>query len=273
MPKGKTMHARTLTAMICLLSLSACASGPTLSAADPGATPQVTQARAVMDEQLSRAPFIKDVVFVVGDENIPMINYTDPNTGEGHSVVLPDLLPGSIGTSYSPSPNAYTEAAWRISYHNFQDGHDYFWLWSGWSQTDAQQMADALRVLVLDARQQIDRMLATRYQKFLELCSTYIDSKTSAPVPEEARQHQLLSQDAASRNDTDKALDESDKMVDAAPCWAQARYQAAQLEAQVGYYPVAVQNLKKYLLLEPDASNAQAVKDQILIWNGRMGLE
>jgi tetratricopeptide (TPR) repeat protein len=267
------MHARTLTAMTCLLVLSGCASGPTLSGADPGATPQVTQARAVLEDQLSRAPFIKDVVFVVGDENFPIINYTDPNTGEGKSVVLSDLLPASIAISYSPSPNAYTEAAWKVSYHNFQDGHDYFWLWSGWSQSDAQAMADALRVLVLDGRQQIDRMLATRYQKFLELCGNYMQSKTSAPQSEEARQHQLLSQDAASRNDMDKALDETDKAVDAAPCWAQGRYDAALLEAQVGYYPVAVQDMKKYLLLEPDAPNAQAARDQILIWNGRMGNE
>jgi tetratricopeptide (TPR) repeat protein len=267
------MYARTLTAMTCLLLLSGCASGPTLSGTDPGSTPQVAQAREVLNEQLSRAPFISDVVFVVGDDNIPMINYTDPRSGNGQSVVLPDLLPGSIAISFSPSPNAYTEAAWRIAYHNFQDGHDYFWLWSGWSQADAQQIADALRVLVFDARGQVDRMLAQRYQKFLELCGTYLSSKTEAPVPEEARQHQLLGQDAASRNDTDKGLDEYDKMVDAAPCWAQARYQAALLEAQVGYYPVAVQNMKKYLLLEPDASNAQSVRDQILIWNGRMGLE
>lgn len=187
-------------------------------------------------------------------------------------MVLSDVLPASIALSYSPSPNAYTEAAWKVAYHNFQDGHDYFWLWSGWSQADAQQIADALKVLVLDGRRKVDAMLATRYQKFLELCGGYL-GKTAAPVSEEARQHQLLSQDAQSRGDMDKALDESDKMVDAAPCWAQGRYQAALLEAQVGYYPVAVQDMKKYLLLEPDASNAQAAKDQILIWNGRMGNE
>ena len=255
------------------LLLSGCASEPTLSAPDPGAAPQVTQARAVLDQQLNRAPFIKDVVFLTGADEFPMINYTDPETGNGQSVVLSDLLPASIAVSYSPSPNAYTEPAWKVSYHNFQDGHDYFWLWSGWSQADAQQMADALRVLVLDGRQKVDRELATRYQKFLGLCGTYLAAKTTAPVPEEARQHRLLSQDAASRNDTDKALDESDKAVDAAPCWAQGRYDAALLEAQVGYYPVAVQNMKKYLLLYPDAPNAQAVRDQILIWNGRMGVE
>ena len=134
-------------------------------------------------------------------------------------------------------------------------------------------MADALRVLVLDGRQHIDGMLAERYQKFLGLCGSYLSSKTTAPVPEEARQHQLLAQDALSRNDTDKALDESDKVVDAAPCWAQGRYQAALAEAQVGYYPVAVQNMKKYLQLYPDAPDAQAVRDRILVWNSRMGVE
>ena len=255
------------------LLLSGCASGPTLSAADPGATPQVVQAREVLNQQLNRAPFIKDVVFLTKEDEFPIINYTDPGTGEGHSVVLSDLLPSSIAISYSPSPNAYTEPAWKVSYHNFQDGHDYYWLWSGWSQADAQQMADALQVLVQDGRRKVDAMLAERYQKFLGLCGAYLDGKATAPVPEEARQHQLLAQDAQNRNDTNTALDETDKMVDAAPCWAQARYQAALVEAQVGYYPVAVQNMKKYLLLYPDAPDAQAVRDQILIWNGRMGIE
>src|SRR5579885_353840 len=224
------------TPAICLLPLllSACASAPTLSAPDPGATPQVVQAREVLNQQLNRAPFIKDVVFLTGADDFPIINYTDPTTGNGQSVTLSDVLPGSIAISYSPSPNAYTEPAWKIAYHNFQDGHDYFWLWSGWSQSDAQQIADALRVLVLDGRRKVDAMLAERYQKFLGLCASYLDGKPAAPVPEEARQHALLAQDAASRNDTDRALDETDKAVDAAPCWAQARYQSAQLEAQVG---------------------------------------
>lgn len=64
------MRTRTITAMPCLLMLllSGCASGPTLSAADPGATPQVAQAREVLDEQLNRAPFIKDVVFLTKED-------------------------------------------------------------------------------------------------------------------------------------------------------------------------------------------------------------
>ncbi|MGE5624482.1 MAG: tetratricopeptide repeat protein [Bacillota bacterium] len=256
-----------------LLSLSGCTSAPTLSTPDPGASPQVVQARAVLNQQLNRAPFVKDVVFIVDTGQIPMINYTDPNTGEGKSVVLTDLLPASIAVSYSPSPNAYTEPAWKVSYSNFQDGHAYFWLWSGWSQADAQQIADALRVLVLDGRQKLDAVFAARYQKFLGLCQTWLESKTAAPVPEVARQHQLLARDAMSRNDTDKAVDEYDAALLAAPCWAEGRYQAALVEAQMGYYAVAVQDMKKYLLLSPNTPNAQAARNQILIWNGRMGVE
>jgi regulator of sirC expression with transglutaminase-like and TPR domain len=45
------------------------------------------------------------------------------------------------------------------------------------------------------------------------------------------------------------------------------------LEGQTGWYLVAVQDMKKYLALSPDASNTQALRDQILVWNGRMGNE
>jgi len=272
------MHTRaiTVTAMwpyALLLLLSGCASSPTLSSADPGASPQVAQARAVLSQQLDRAPFIKDVVFVTDADQPRVINYTDPTTGVAQTVTLVTLLPDSIAVSYAPSPNAYTEAAWKISYSGYQDGHTYFWLWSGWSQSDAQQIADALRVLVLDSRQNMDQVFAGKYQKFLQLCQAWFGSKTPAPFPEEARQHQLLAEDAVSRNDLDKAMDEYDAATGVAPCWAEGRRQNALLEGQTGWYFVAVQNMKKYLLLVPDAPDAQAMRDHIVVWNGRMGVE
>lgn len=269
------MRTRTITAMPCLLMLllSGCASDPTLSTTDPGSTPAVVQARAVLNEQLNRSPLVKDVVFLVDPGQVRMINYTDPNTGNGQSVVLAGLLPASIAVSYSPSPNAYTEAAWRVSYTNYQDGHTYFWLWSGWSQEDAQQIADTLRVLVIDARQNLDAVFEDKYKKFLVTCGPYLGGKVAAPFPDEARNHQLLAQDAQSRNDTDKALDEYDAALNAAPCWAQGRYQTALVEGQTGYYAVAVQDMKKYLLLSPDSANTQWIRDQITVWNGRMGVE
>jgi hypothetical protein len=269
------MHARTLTAIPCLLTLllAGCASDPTLSTPDPGASPQVVQAREVLGQQLSRSPFVADVVFAVDPGQPRVMNYTDPTTGVAQTVTLVTLLPDSIAVSYVPSPNAYTEAAWKITYTGYQDGHTYFWLWSGWSQGDAQQIADALRVLVLDARRNMDEVFAGKYQKFLQLCQPWFGSKTPTPFPDEARQHQLLAEDAVSRNDLDKAMDEYDAAIGAAPCWAEGRRQDALLEGQTGWYFVAVQDMKKYLLLVPDAANAQAMRDQIVIWNGRMGIE
>jgi regulator of sirC expression with transglutaminase-like and TPR domain len=83
----------------------------------------------------------------------------------------------------------------------------------------------------------------------------------------------LAGRDAANRKDLDKAVDEYDKALTVAPCWAEGRRQDALLEGQTRWYFVAVQDMKKYLLLYPDAPNAQAVRDKILIWNGRMGVE
>jgi hypothetical protein len=269
------MHARTITAMPCLLMLllSGCASDPTLSTPDPAASPQVVQAREVLGQQLSRSPFVSDVVFATDPGQPRVMNYTDPSTGVAQTVTLVTLLPASIGVDYVPSPNAYTEAAWKITYTGYQDGHPYYWLWSGWSQADAQQIADALKVLVLDARQNMDAAFAERYQGFLQTCQPWLGGKAQPPLPEEARQHQVLAQDAVSRNDLDKAMDEYDAALKAAPCWAEARHQDAVLEGQTGWYLVAVQDMKKYLALSPDASNTQALRDQVLVWNGRMGVE
>jgi len=271
------MNMRAITAVaspyLLSLLLASCASEPTLTTPDPAATPQVVHAREVLGQQLSRAPFVKDVVFETDPGQPRVMDYTDASTGEAKTVTLVTLLPASIAVGYSPSPNAYTEAAWKITYASYQDGHTYYWLWSGWSQTDAQQIADALRVLVLDSRQNVESVFAGKYQKFLGLCQTWLDSKTLAPLPEEARQHQVLAKDAVSRKDLDKAMDEYDAALKAAPCWAEGRRQDALLEGRTGWYFVAVQDMKKYLLLLPDAPDAQAMRDQILVWNGRMGAE
>jgi len=268
----RAMTAVTRCPYLLLLTLSGCASGPTLSTPDPDATPQVVQAREVLSEQLNRPPFVKDVVFQVEPGQPRVMDYTDPTTGVAQTVTLVTLLPASIAISYSPSPNAYTEAAWRISYTNYQDGHPYYWLWSGWSQSDAQQIADALKVVVLDARENAQRLFAGKYQKFVGLCQESF-GKPQPPLPEEARQHQLLAEDAVTRNDLDHAMDEYDKAIVAGPCWAEGRRRDAMLEGQTGWYLPAVQDMKKYLLLVPDASDAQAMRDQILVWTDRMGGE
>jgi hypothetical protein len=269
------MLVRRITAVwpyLLLLMLSGCASDPTLSTPDPGATPEVAQAREMLGRQLTRSPFVADVVFQVAPGQPRVMDYTDPTTGVAQTVTLVTVLPDSIAVSYSPSPNAYTEPAWKITYASYQDGHTYYWLWSGWSQADAQGIADALKVLVLDSRRDLDGLLTGKYQKFLGLCQTWL-GKPQPPLPEEARQHQLLAEDAAGRNDLDKAMDEYDKVIGAAPCWAEARRRDALLEGQTGWYFAAVQDMKKYLLLVPDAPDAQAMRDQITVWNGRMGSE
>ena len=155
----RTISAMTKWPCLLMVLLSGCASEPMLSTPDPGASQQVMQAREVLNQQLNRAPFIKDVVFDTTPGDVRVVNYKD-EAGNDKSVMLVFLLPASIDISYSPSPNAYTEPAWKISYSSYQDGHSYFWLWSGWSQADAQQIADALRVLVLDARQDLDSSMA-----------------------------------------------------------------------------------------------------------------
>jgi hypothetical protein len=268
----RTMTAVARSPYLLLLVLSGCASDPTLSTPDPSASPQLVQARQVLSQQLTRSPFVADVVFQVDPGQPRVMDYTDPSTGVAQTVTLVTVLPATIQISYDPSPNAYTEPAWTISYTNYQDGHPYYWQRSGWSQADAQQIADALRVVVLDARQDGQQIFAGKYQKFLGLCQAAF-GKPQPPLPEEARQHQVLAEDAVSRNDLDHAMDEYDKAISAAPCWAEGRRRDALLEGQTGWYLPAVQDMKKYLLLVPDAPDAQAMGDQILVWTDRMGGE
>lgn len=92
---------------------------------------------------------------------------------------------------------------------------------------------------------------------------------TKPPLSEEVNKKRLLAEDAAQRNFLTVAVDEYEAGVKADPTWAQGWYNAASIYAQMKNYSLAAYCMKHYLILMPDAADAQAVRDKVKFWDAQ----
>jgi hypothetical protein len=86
------------------------------------------------------------------------------------------------------------------------------------------------------------------------------------PVPEAVRVERLLAEDALKNRHPEEALEHYEKGVALCLTWPQGYFNAALIAAQLGFYNEAVVQMQSYLELLPDAKDAQAARDQIVIW-------
>jgi len=262
----------------CLLALSGCAAYSMVAPADdrdqpissaPDDTPEVVQARRVLRDEVEKTPLVRHMEFDVKPGEVRSISYTDPSTNTEKVVEIVQLLPDSIAISYSAGgPMEYP--AWKLSYTEYQGMNTYFWLSSSWSQQDAQAAADALKTLVLDARGHLDASNAEGQEKFKQTCQGW--SAQNAPVmPDEARQHQATAESDYARSDLDDAGDEYLAALKVYPCWPEGLHKRAEILGATGWYTGAIDSMRRYLILLPSAPDAQAARNEIAVWQRKMG--
>ncbi len=258
-----------------LLSILSMIPGESFAAGENGLsstqsdTPDVIQARRVFKQELERTPHARNVVFHTDPGQIRYIEYTDPAKKSNDVVQLTTLLLNSIVASYSPG-NVITYPAWKVSYTEYVEMHQYFWLSSDWSQSDAETVVRALKVLVLDARQDLAKTFAANFEKFRQKCQSWRTQQENFPMPEEARRHKVLAENALREKNVDKAVDEYIEALQIYPCWPEGQFNAASMLGETGWYGGAVVRMKNYLELVPDAPDAQAARDKIAIWRDKM---
>jgi len=261
-----------------LMLLSGCAMPPSgfspseqseLSAnlSDPS---DLVKVRSVFKREVERTPLVRNVVFHNEPGEVRYIEYTDPSSNSANVVQLTSVLPDSIVVSYSPG-GAYTYPAWKVSYTEYVQMHQYYWLSSTWSQTDAENVARALKILVLDARHELDGILAANFEKFKLTCQSWHSLQEKPPMPEEALRHKVLAENAVREKDLDKATDEYMDALKIYPCWPEGQYNVASILGDTGWYTGAIAHMKYYLELVPNASDAQTAGNKIIIWQDKIG--
>jgi tetratricopeptide (TPR) repeat protein len=89
---------------------------------------------------------------------------------------------------------------------------------------------------------------------------------TKPPIPDEVRVQRLMAEDAFKANKPEEALHYYETGVQLYPTWPEGNFNAALIAGDLTYYDAAIEHMQAYLELVPDASDAQAGRDKILIW-------
>jgi hypothetical protein len=89
------------------------------------------------------------------------------------------------------------------------------------------------------------------------------------PVSDEVTKKRLLAEDAVQEKNFGYAVDYYNDGVTIDPAWAPGWYNAALISAELKDYAAAALYMKHYLILLPDASDAAAAKEKVLLWEAK----
>ncbi len=85
-------------------------------------------------------------------------------------------------------------------------------------------------------------------------------------MSDEALTYKALAKDASKREDFAAARAAYGKALEYYPMWPNGHYDAAVLAAEAKDYKLAAYHMRRYLVLAPDAKDADAAKEQLLLW-------
>ena len=89
---------------------------------------------------------------------------------------------------------------------------------------------------------------------------------TKPPIPEEVNVQRLMAEDAIKENKPDEALHYYENGIELYSTWPEGNFNAALIAAELKYYADAIEHMQAYLELVPNAADAQAAHEKILIW-------
>jgi len=92
---------------------------------------------------------------------------------------------------------------------------------------------------------------------------------TKPPTSDEVYKNRLLAEDAFKNKDLVGAVNYYEAGVAADPTWYQGWYNAALVYSELKDYWEAADCMKHYVILVPDAPDAQAAKDNIILWEAK----
>ena len=88
-------------------------------------------------------------------------------------------------------------------------------------------------------------------------------------IPDDARVKALLAEDALKDNKPDRALAYYEAGLEIYQTWPEAHFNAALVAASLNDYGEAIEHMQAYLELVPDAADAQAAKEKVLLWKAK----
>jgi tetratricopeptide (TPR) repeat protein len=127
----------------------------------------------------------------------------------------------------------------------------------------AQDFADAIAYLKNKRQMKISK---ESFEAFEPIAAQYRALKVKPPVSEEQRKYIVQANSMTQLKNYAEAINLYDKAIEADQTNPIVYYNQALLLAQVKRFDVAINRMKKYLLLSPGASDARSAQDKIYEW-------
>jgi tetratricopeptide (TPR) repeat protein len=158
-----------------------------------------------------------------------------------------------------PSVRLYNKGWWKYVYLSTQ------------TEAEAKSLADALYVLSKAPMNQLCIPEDPAEQaKFEEAVRQYREQSVKPVLPEEAWKYKVQADDALQEKRYDDAIDLYEQALKLAPWWPEGHFNRAMMMGNVEDYYGAVQEMKRYLVLEPNAPDARKAQDQVYKWEGKI---
>lgn len=132
-----------------------------------------------------------------------------------------------------------------------------------WNEAYAAKFVDALIVLREAASTDTE---PADFAAFTVAANAWLTTTPKPEMSDEVRTYKLLAEDAVRRKDFSAALDAYRTGLMKDPMWPEGQYNAALLAAEAEDYEAAANYMRRYLVLAPDAKDAPAARDNLLVW-------
>ncbi|MSQ54272.1 MAG: tetratricopeptide repeat protein [Betaproteobacteria bacterium] len=131
----------------------------------------------------------------------------------------------------------------------------------------AKELADALFVL-----RKAGESLATDDEKFKAVAAQYRALGARPQIPEEIRRYKVQAEFMIGQRRYVDAIPLYSEALKAAPWWPEGRFNRALLLAESKRYRDAIQEMNRYLMLEPEAADSRTAQDRVYQWEAAMKL-
>ena len=111
-----------------------------------------------------------------------------------------------------------------------------------------------------------DMGLENTSDHFQGIAAEYRSANPKPKLPEEAHKYRVQADFMVKQNQFQQAADLYAKGLELAPWWPQGHYDRGFILGELKQYREAMQEMKRYLALVPNAPDARAVQDQIYQW-------
>lgn len=113
--------------------------------------------------------------------------------------------------------------------------------------------------------------IADNEKIFAESLMIYRNASPKPTITEEVHRFSIQAEAMVSEKNFSEAAALYEKGLDLLPWWPEGRFNRATVLGEIGEYETAIDDMKRYLELVPDAPDARSAQDQIYKWEALLG--